>query len=296
MTNSDITTMALLIDANTTSPKFAPALLSEITQYGVVGVRRIYTDWTIAASNGWKEFLALYAIQPMQQYTDSPGRNAADGALIIDAMDLLHTGRFSGFLLVSSDDSLARLALRIRQQGVMVYGFGERHTPRSFITACDRFVYLDTREPSSSEPESVEPQDAGRSPLRALIDKRVMAKAKEVCPPPGQQRLAKQRCRFDDPVFDEIAQAVYAIADQDGRATLGAVGTQILKQMPGFDVRDYGYAKLSDLAEDCFFLEVERVGDIMQAITVRLVSIHSDVPIPMDDHGRHEDRRQSGGQ
>lgn len=286
MTNSDIATMALMIDANTASPKIAPALLSEITQYGAVSVRRIYTDWTIAAPNGWKEFLALYAIQPVQKYTDSPGRDAADGALIIDAMDLLHTGRFSGFLLVSSDDSLARLALRIREQGVKVYGFGERHTPRSFVTACDRFVYLDTREPSSTVSECAEQQTAGSSPLRVLIDEQLVAKAREECPRPGQPRLAKQQCRFDDPVFGEIENAVYAIADQDGRATLGAVGTQILKQIPGFDVRAYGYAKLSDLAEDCFFLEVERVGDIMQAITVRLVPIHSDMPIPMEDRAR----------
>jgi hypothetical protein len=289
MMDTDIRTLALLIDADTTLPRFAPALFAEITRYGAIGVRRIYTDWTIPAPDDWKECLALYAIQPVQQSADIAGSNVTYGAMIIDAMDLLHTGRFSGFCLVSSDGDFARLAIRLREQGVAVYGFGARHTPHPFVAACDRFVYLDTLPPSPADQPGEELQDAGRAPLRKLVGKHSATALSR----PGKEgeanvvpiRLAKEPCQFDDPVFDQICDAVAAVADHNGRTTLAAVGTQLLKQMPNFDVRDYGYGKLSDLVEDCIFLQVERAGDLIQAITVRIVPFTMDVPIPKNYPG-----------
>jgi uncharacterized LabA/DUF88 family protein len=136
-------TLALLIDGDNASPKIVDGLLAEIANYGLASVKRIYGDWTGPNLKGWKECLLEHSIQPVQQFAYTTGKNATDGAMIIDAMDLLYTGRFSGFCIVSSDSDFARLAARIREQGVTVYGFGERKTPRPFITACDKFVYFD---------------------------------------------------------------------------------------------------------------------------------------------------------
>ena len=134
-------TLALLIDGDNASPKIVAGLLAEVAKYGVAGVRRIYGDWTKPNLSGWKDCLLEHSIQPIQQFAYTTGKNATDGAMIIDAMDLLYTARFDGFCIVSSDSDFARLAARIREQGVTVYGFGERKTPRPFVTACDKFVY-----------------------------------------------------------------------------------------------------------------------------------------------------------
>ena len=136
-------TLALLIDGDNASPKIVAGLLAEVAKYGAAGVRRIYGDWTKPNLGGWKDCLLEHSIQPIQQFAYTTGKNATDGAMIIDAMDLLYTARFDGFCIVSSDSDFARLAARIREQGVTVYGFGERKTPRPFVTACDKFVYFD---------------------------------------------------------------------------------------------------------------------------------------------------------
>ena len=136
-------TLALLIDGDNASPKIVVGLLAEVAKYGVAGVRRIYGDWTKPNLGGWKDCLLEHSIQPIQQFAYTTGKNATDGAMIIDAMDLLYTARFDGFCIVSSDSDFARLAARIREQGVTVYGFGERKTPRPFVTACDKFIYFD---------------------------------------------------------------------------------------------------------------------------------------------------------
>ena len=148
-------TLALLIDGDNASPKIVVGLMAEIANYGVASVKRIYGDWTGPNLKGWKECLLEHSIQPVQQFAYTTGKNATDGAMIIDAMDLLYTGRFSGFCIVSSDSDFARLAARIREQGVTVYGFGERKTPRPFITACDKFVYFDVLN-AAGEPKEAE--------------------------------------------------------------------------------------------------------------------------------------------
>ena len=145
-------TLALLIDGDNASPKIISGLLAEIANYGTASVKRIYGDWTKPNLNGWKECLLEHSIQPVQQFAYTTGKNATDGAMIIDAMDLLYTGRFSGFCIVSSDSDFARLASRIREQGITVYGFGERKTPRPFITACDKFIYVDVLGGATAEP------------------------------------------------------------------------------------------------------------------------------------------------
>lgn len=232
-------TLALLIDGDNATPKIITGLLAEIANYGTASVKRIYGDWTKPNLNGWKECLLEHSIQPVQQFAYTTGKNATDGAMIIDAMDLLYTGRFSGFCIVSSDSDFARLAARIREQGVIVYGFGERKTPRPFITACDKFVYFDVLNTAGEQKEA----EAVAAP-----------KATAAKPAPAKAAL-------DRAALDMLAKAVTASADEDGRANLARVGAHLAKQSPDFDARNYGFPRLSDLVEASGTVEVERIGE-----------------------------------
>lgn len=250
-------TLALLIDGDNASPKIISGLLAEIATYGTASVKRIYGDWTKPNLNGWKECLLEHSIQPVQQFAYTTGKNATDGAMIIDAMDLLYTGRFSGFCIVSSDSDFARLAARIREQGVTVYGFGERKTPRPFITACDKFVYVDVLGGGGTEPS---PEKAASTP------KTVKPAAEKAAASHGVAASGK----LDKAALTMLRKAVEASADDDGRAHLARVGAHLSKQSADFDARNYGYARLSDLAEASGILEVERVGGQNKVVTVKL--------------------------
>src|ERR1700691_883370 len=241
-------TLALLIDGDNASPKIVAGLLAEVAKYGVASVRRIYGDWTKPNLTGWKSCLLEHSIQPIQQFAYTTGKNATDGAMIIDAMDLLNTGRFDGFCIVSSDSDFARLAARIREQGVTVYGFGERKTPRPFITACDKFVYFDVLNVAGERKEA----EAAAAP-----------KALAVKPAPAKTAL-------DPAALDMLSKAVTASADEDGRANLGRVGAHLANQSPDFDPRNYGFPRLSNLVEASGIAVLERTGDNQKIITVRL--------------------------
>jgi uncharacterized LabA/DUF88 family protein len=237
--------MAVLIDADNTSASHAAAILEELARYGVPTVKRAYGDWTTQRLVSWKTELPLHAIQPIQQFAYTTGKNATDGAMIIDAMDLLNTGRFDGFCIVSSDSDFARLAARIREQGVTVYGFGERKTPRPFVTACDKFIYLDV----------LRPDDEGDAAPAA----RATAKASE-----------KKKTAKDPQLLATLRAAIDAVSDEDGWADLGAVGSHIAKQLPEFDPRNYGFTRLSELVAASGLGDMERVGDKQKRAMVRL--------------------------
>ena len=247
MANDNSPALALLIDGDNASPKIVAGLLAEIANYGTASVKRIYGDWTKPNLNGWKECLLEHSIQPVQQFAYTTGKNATDGAMIIDAMDLLYTGRFSGFCIVSSDSDFARLAARIREQGVTVYGFGERKTPRPFITACDKFVYFDVLNAAGEQKEA-----------EAAAPKAIAAK-----PAPAKATL-------DRAALEMLTKAVTASADEDGRANLARVGAHLAKQSPDFDARNFGFPRLSELVEASGIVEVERIGDNPKIIMVRL--------------------------
>lgn len=246
-------TLAVLIDGDNASPKIISGLLAEVANYGVASVKRVYGDWTGTSLKGWKNGLLEHSLQPVQQFAYTTGKNATDGAMIIDAMDLLYTGRFSGFCIVSSDSDFARLAARLREQGATVYGFGERKTPRPFITACDKFVYFDVL---GGEVAEAEPATAVQTP--AMKTPPAMASTKPIRKVPTLDKTA----------LAMLATAVEASADEDGRAHLGQVGQHLAKQSPDFDARNYGFARLSDLAEASGILLVERVEG--RPIMVRL--------------------------
>ena len=237
-------TLALLIDGDNASPKIVGGLLAEVAKYGVASVRRIYGDWTKPNLGGWKSCLLEHSIQPIQQFAYTTGKNATDGAMIIDAMDLLNTGRFDGFCIVSSDSDFARLAARIREQGITVYGFGERKTPRPFVTACDRFIYLDVLLQSDGEADAA---PAARTAARASAKKTVS----------------------DPQLIATLRAAIDAVSDEEGFADLGAVGSHIAKQLPEFDSRNYGFARLSELVEASGIAEIERTGDKRVMIRLR---------------------------
>lgn len=260
-------TLALLIDGDNASPKIISGLLSEIANYGTASVKRIYGDWTKPNLNGWKECLLEHSIQPVQQFAYTTGKNATDGAMIIDAMDLLYTGRFSGFCIVSSDSDFARLAARIREQGITVYGFGERKTPRPFITACDKFIYVDVL--SSTERPPAQTQASNQRSAVAVPP--VKADAENVQRSEGSAASGK----LDKEALAMLRKAVEASSDEDGRANLARVGAHLAKQSPDFEARNYGYARLSDLAEASDILIVERVGEQNKVVTVRLKDLKS---------------------
>jgi uncharacterized LabA/DUF88 family protein len=229
MNNTD--NLAVLIDADNAQPGIIEDLLTEIAKYGTASVKRVYGDWTTTRLNGWKASLLQHSLQPIQQFAYTKGKNATDSALIIDAMDLLYTGKFSGFCLVSSDSDFTRLASRIRESSLTVYGFGQRKTPAPFVSACDKFIYTEV--------------------LRATTD--------ESKPITGKSTAALKQ---DTKLVTLLRNAVEASSDDTGWAHLGAVGSNIAKQAPDFDPRNYGYAKLSALvaATKLFDAEQRPVG------------------------------------
>ncbi|MGB6118528.1 MAG: NYN domain-containing protein [Mesorhizobium sp.] len=224
MANERSPRLAVLIDADNASSKIADGLFEEIAKIGEASVRRIYGDFSNARSKGWADLLAKHAIIPQQQFAYTTGKNASDITLVIDAMDLLHSGRLDGFCLVSSDSDFTRLAARIREQGVDVFGFGERKTPQSFQQACLRFIYTENL------------LNTGEVSIATPIKSR----------PPGLKSIT--------PV---VQKAIEQAEGEDGWASLGAVGTQLVKLEPSFDTRTWGFRKLIDLVRQIDQIEVE---------------------------------------
>lgn len=213
--------LAVLIDADNAQASVIGDLLLEVARYGTATIKRAYGDWTTTNLNGWRETLNSLAIQPMQQFSYTSGKNATDSALIIDAMDLLHGGKVNGFCLVSSDSDFTRLATRIREAGLAVYGFGEKKTPSSFVAACDKFIYTEI--------------------LRAPV-----AKQDVVMAPHGSLKPL-------------LTAAISGAAGADGWARLSNVGSLIVKNNPSFDPRNYGAEKLGELVSRQTYLKVKKV-------------------------------------
>src|ERR1700688_3624079 len=169
MATENSTRLAVLIDADNAQPSITEGLLAEVAKYGTAHVKRAYGDWTAPQLKGWKDQLLAQSIQPIQQFAYTRGKNSTDAAMVIDAMDLLYSGRFDGFCLVSSDSDFTRLAARLRESGLTVYGFGERKTPKPFVAACDKFVYIENlrREQEADSPEA--PPAASGRPTAAKL-------------------------------------------------------------------------------------------------------------------------------
>jgi uncharacterized LabA/DUF88 family protein len=240
--------LAVLIDADNAQSSITEELLAEVAKYGTAHVKRAYGDWTGPNLRGWKDQLLAQSIQPIQQFAYTRGKNATDAAMVIDAMDLLYSGRFDGFCIVSSDSDFTRLAQRLRESGLTVYGFGEHKTPKSFVAACDKFIYIENLRFTEVE-EDVEEDAPGVKPER---------------PAPAQAAQLKG----DAALVSLLRNAVEAASDDDGWASLSGIGNIITNQRPDFDSRTYGYAKLSDLVKATTLFDVERrsPGDGKQAL------------------------------
>ncbi len=222
--------LAVLIDADNASAAVIGDILSEIASHGTASVKRIYGDFTTSNLSGWRKVLAEHAIQPIQQFRNTVGKNASDSALIIDAMDLLHTRELDGFCLVSSDSDFTRLATRIREDGLPVYGFGEEKTPNSFINACDRFTYTEIFR------------------QKAVVPSKKAAAATKKLPPEKSTPL--RDFKKDKRLKIALDQLIESTATDSGRVALSSIGNDLPKLMPDFDPRNYGFRKLSDLVDE----------------------------------------------
>jgi uncharacterized LabA/DUF88 family protein len=221
--------LAVLIDADNSMPGVIDELLKETTKYGRPIIKRAYGDWTTPHLQSWKKVLHKHAIMPRQQFNYTIGKNSTDCALIIDAMDLLYSKNLTGFCIVSSDSDFTGLATRIRQDGLSVYGFGERKTPGAFVAACDKFIFLEVLKCTHGE----------NQPPTETADH----KSTDFC--------------------GTIAEAINVVARDDGWATLAAVGDHISKNDPSFDPRNFGYRKLGELVAAVEFVETkyEEIGE-----------------------------------
>lgn len=216
--------LAVLIDADNASADIAGGLFDEIAGLGDANVRRIYGDFTSPQSRGWREVLQRFAIEARQEFAYTKGKNASDIALVIDAMDLLHSGRFDGFCLISSDSDFTRLAMRIRDQNVTVFGFGAKKTPESFRQACKRFIFTENLVPRPA-PATNQTEQAPLEPLQAAAD--------------------------------ILTKVIGELEGEGGWVNLGPLGSEVRKRMPDFDERTYGFKKLSDLVRKITSLEVK---------------------------------------
>ena len=228
--------LAVLIDADNIPYANVKGMIEEIAKYGTPTFKRIYGDWTRPTISGWKSVLLENAITPVQQYSYTKGKNSTDSAMIIDAMDILYSGKVDGFCIVSSDSDFTRLATRLREAGMKVIGIGERKTPPPFIVACDKFIYIEIINASATSSESVnEVKKEGKKAISKT-------KSEEI----DSQGLNRKVKRL-------IATSITDLADENGWAFLGDVGNLILKKQPDFDPRNYGYTKLTPLIRSLDF-------------------------------------------
>ncbi len=227
--------LAVLIDGDNIPSAYVKEMMEEIAKYGNPTIKRIYGDWTNPRLGKWKNVLLENAITPIQQYGYTKGKNATDSAMIIDAMDILYSGKVNGFCLVSSDSDFTRLATRLREAGMQVFGIGEKKTPNPFIVACDKFIYIEILKNQSGGDDSGAITDKPRSENN--VDKIT----------PKDIRL--------------IATTIDDLTDDDGWAFLGDVGSLLQKKQPNFDSRNYGFQKLTPLISSISYFEIERRED-----------------------------------
>ena len=225
--------LAVLIDADNASRTARKDVMAEVAVYGTPTIKRIYGDWTSPNMNSWKSILLETAITPIQQYSYTTGKNSTDSAMIIDAMDILYSGTCDGFVLVSSDSDFTRLATRLREAGMKVYGMGEKKTPKPFIVACDKFVYIEViRAAAKQAAEAAKKKEEAQAKKTAKKENKKCQTSSSPAP---------------EEIVELIAESVEDLCEEDGLAHMGKLGNLLLKKQPDFDPRNYGFSKLSKL-------------------------------------------------
>ena len=222
--------LAVLIDGDNIPSAHVKEMMEELAKYGNPTIKRIYGDWTKPNLSKWKNVLLENAITPIQQYGYTTGKNATDSAMIIDAMDILYSGKVNGFCIVSSDSDFTRLATRLREAGMQVIGIGEKKTPNPFIVACDKFIYIEILKTNSKEKESEEEKEPDKETF---------------------EKIAAQEIKL-------IETTITDLSDDDGWAFLGDVGSLLQKKQPNFDPRNYGFQKLTPLIKSIGKFEIEQ--------------------------------------
>ena len=263
--------LAVLIDADNAPRSAIRDVMAEVAVYGTPTIKRIYGDWTTPNMASWKPLLLENAITPIQQYGYTTGKNSTDSAMIIDAMDVLYSGRVDGFVLVSSDSDFTRLAIRLREAGMKVYGMGERKTPSPFIVACDKFVYIEViraagekaraQQAAQEKQEERERQEAAKEKTAAkeppAKKKGARKKAEETPEPPVSESFGPEpACAVPGEIVELIADSLEILADEDGYAFMGDLGNLLVKKQPDFDPRNFGFSKLTQLVKSLDRFEV----------------------------------------
>jgi uncharacterized LabA/DUF88 family protein/Fe-S-cluster formation regulator IscX/YfhJ len=243
--------LAVLIDADNVPSHSVKAMLEEISKNGTPTIKRIYADWTKPHVASWKPSLLENAITPIQQYSYTTGKNSSDSALIIDAMDILYGGRVDGFCIVSSDSDFTRLAIRLREAGMVVLGFGERKTPTPFITACDKFIYIEILKQPVTQLQKAQTN---------AIDQPKQLPPLEVAP-------------IDDALINLLADSVDDLADESGWTFLGRLGAHLSKIKTDFDARNYGFTKLLQLIQKLDIFDIDQRESDGGNANVRLIYV-----------------------
>ena len=247
--------LAVLIDADNVPYANIKGMLEEIAKYGTPTFKRIYGDWTNVNLSGWKNVLLENAITPIQQYSYTKGKNSTDSALIIDAMDILYTGGVEGFCIVSSDSDFTRLATRLREAGMKVFGIGEKKTPSPFIASCNKFIYIEILKKEIREPIPAKTNNKKTS-KKAQKPNIIVEKAKPI--EPIVEIVQEPVATIDKNLIKLILDSINDIAEEDGWVFLGVLGNLIPKKQPDFDARNYGYKKLLDLIKAIPEIEIDK--------------------------------------
>lgn len=234
--NTNELRLAVLIDAENVPHSYIKVVMEEIAKYGIPTIKRIYGDWTKPNVTGWKSSLLVNALTPIQQYSYTNGKNSSDSAMIIDAMDILYTGKVEGFCIISSDSDFTRLAIRLREAGMRVFGFGERKTPNPFIVACDKFTYIEVIGSSNVQNNDVAEKQKDNVAVK-----------------PSKDPIAK----IGKEIISLISNTINDVADEEGWAFLAEVGNLIQKKQPDFDARNYGFMKLTPMIKKLKQFEID---------------------------------------
>ncbi len=244
--------LAVLIDADNVPYSNIKEMLEEIAKYGTPTFKRIYADWTKPTVSGWKGVLLESAITPVQQYSYTTGKNATDSAMIIDAMDILYSGRVDGFCIISSDSDFTRLAIRLREAGMKVFGIGQKKTPVPFISACDKFIYIEILKSDAAITKA--PKKTRTKASRQKVVEPVEAEQEQVTEAPAASQPIK---RVGKEMVKLISDSINDLADEQGWVFLGDLGNLVLKKQPDFDSRNYGFKKLVPLIKSLEQFEVD---------------------------------------
>ncbi len=269
MTNE--ASIALLIDADNSPASKIDEILDELAKYGVINIRRAYGNWKSPHLKGWEKVLHDYAIQPMQQFAYTKGKDATDAAMIIDAMDLLYTKQLDGFCVVSSDSDFTPLVMRIRANGLKVFGFGEKKTPEPFVNACSKFLYLENLGNESLGNENLGNSETETAPEAKTSGVAAQATSSPMPARPVSVKMSPKELQGNARLVNMLQKSVEAEADDEGWAGLGAVGQHISKQA-SFDSRNYGYAKLRDLFKAIGLFEIKTKDKGVYVRDIRHVS------------------------